>query len=246
MASSCRAGRLPGKGDIMGNRENAAKEAVDELRSRKSVYAALARIFKVEMSEDLLAYLKQNGFLQVDPEALEDESESARALAEGSTLMQNYLESDEASNLDLDRDYAKCFCGAGSSKFMSAYPFESIYTSEEKLLMQDSRDDVMKWYARHGLGKAASWHDCEDHVAVELEFFTHLIEETAQAIENGEAERAAMLSDEQKAFMEQHIANWIPAFADDVNTHARTDFYKGAALLMKGYVLADCEALLAV
>lgn len=45
--------------------------------------------------------------------------------------------------------------------------------------------------------------------------------------------------------MEQHIANWIPAFADDVNTHARTDFYKGAALLMKGYVLADCEALLA-
>ncbi len=213
-------------------------------RSRHDAYELFMRFFKVEISQDLFACLQGNDLLTFDNAT--KRNENVEMILSGLHLMKSYFVSDGASKLDLDRDYAKVFCGAGSTNCTAAYPFESLYTSKERLLMQEARDSVLKWYARHGLGKASSWKDCEDHLAVELEFLVYLIGESIAALEKGDIEWARALAKEQQGFMAEHLVNWVPTFATQVVKHARTDFYQGAALMLEGYLLSDFSEIQAI
>lgn len=226
--------------------EETAINVADELefqKARRNVYALLERIFKTEVTQELLDSLKQNGILNLPEEAKTSDDPYLRAIASGEELMDRYLSSNQASKLDLDRDYAKAFCGAGSTNYTSAFPFESLYTSEARLLMQEARDDVVKRYARHGLGKSKEWKDCEDHLGAELEFLVFLIDSTIEALEQGGEGKADRLAEEQRDFLESHLNNWVPAFADSAAKFARTDFYRGAALVLRGYIGSDARNL---
>ena len=197
------------------------------------MFTILSRLLGKEVDDDLLAALQEGGVLETDDEAL----------LPGLRLMEGYLASDEASTLDLARDYAKAFCGAGATNRDSAYPFESFYTSKERLLMQEARDDALRWYRRFGLEKNEDWHDCEDHLGVELEFAAALVQMWREAAAAGDEARAAELLEAQRDFERDHLANWLPLFALDAQRRARTDFYKGLAQLAEAYVAADVAAL---
>lgn len=214
--------------------DHSAFLALDEtMQTRKQVFSALSRLLGKEVDEDLLASLKADGVLQTDDEAM------AKALA----MVDAYLASDEASVLDLARDYAKAFCGAGSTNRDSAYPFESFYTSKERMLMQEARDDALRWYRRFGMEKNPDWHDCEDHVGVELEFAAYLVEAYCTAVADGNDERAGELLVAQRDFERDHLANWLPLFAADAQMRCRTDFYKGLTRLADVFVREDLAAL---
>ena len=200
---------------------------------RRLVYALLARLLRKEVDEELLAALKEGDVFVSDDEAFEHNL----------GLVRGYLASPEATVLDLARDYAHTFCGAGSTKKSSAYPFESVYTSKDGLLMQDARDGALAWYRRFGLTKSESWLDCEDHVALELEFMEYLIGMEAEARAAGRADEADDLLRSQRDFAREHLANWLPRFAHDVDAKARTDFYRGLVRFANSYVKRDLAAL---
>jgi TorA maturation chaperone TorD len=61
----------------------------------------------------------------------------------------------------------RAFIGHGNNAYSAAYPYESVYTSEKRLMMQDARDEVLAIYRSCHLDKAASWKENEDHIAVE-------------------------------------------------------------------------------
>ena len=209
-------------------------ELDDVMRDRQQVYALLARLFRSEVDEELLVMLKGSGVI-----AGEVPGDLGAALG----LMRGYLAGEGATVLDLARDYAKTLCGAGSTKRMAAYPFESVYTSAEGLLMQEARDGALAWYHRFGLGKSENWHDCEDHVALELEFMAYLIDAQLAASAAADTERVAELLEAQRAFASEHLANWLPEFDRDVDRHAVTDFYRGLARFASLYVKQDLAAL---
>lgn len=200
---------------------------------RRLVYALLARLLRREVDEELLAALKGGDVFVSDDEAF------WHSLG----LIRGYLASPEATVLDLARDYAHTFCGAGSTKKSSAYPFESVYTSRDGLLMQDARDGALEWYRRFGLTKSESWFDCEDHVALELEFMGYLVGMEAEARADGRADEADGLLRSQRDFAREHLANWLPRFARDADAKARTDFYRGLARFANSYVKRDLAAL---
>jgi TorA maturation chaperone TorD len=208
----------------------------DAMRDRMNIYALLSRLFIVEIDEDLLSTLMDGGVLEVDDTVPQD-------LHEGIALIQAYLDSPDASTLDLARDYAKVFCGASSTNKTAAYPFESVYTSDEGILMQEARDDALRWYHRFGLGKSADWSDCEDHLGLELEFMAFLIKEYLGAVESGEQDSAADLLQAQKEFLRTHLLNWVPAFARDVLRYSATDFYRGLASFTTAYLDQDSAVL---
>lgn len=208
------------------------------MADRTLVYTLLARLFRKEVDEGLLETLKGGAVFETDD----------ADLAAGLDLMRGYLASPEASTLDLARDYAKAFCGAGSTKRNSAYPFESVYTSENGMLMQEARDEVLKWYHRFGLSKSADWNDCEDHLGLELEFVAYLAGMCRDAAQRGDAARAEELAAAQRDFVRDHLANWLPEFDRDADHKARTGFYRGLARFTSRYVqedLASLEGLLA-
>lgn len=210
---------------------NARADEVSQ--SRRDTYALLARLFRTEVDPELFEMLRGSEVFSTDDEAF----------SASLSLMRGYFDAPEASPLDLARDYAKGFCGAGSTKKQAAYPFESVYTSSEGLLMQEARDGALAWYRRFGLSKGEGWSDCEDHVALELEFVSYLIGEAMEAEERGDAARVRELEEAQRGFVAEHLANWLPLFVKDAGRKLRTDFYRGLAKFANSYVKRDLAAM---
>jgi len=52
---------------------------------------------------------------------------------------------------DLAVDYARIFLGVGIAEGSAAYPYESVYTSKKRIIMQDTLDQVKAMYVAKGI-----------------------------------------------------------------------------------------------
>ena len=210
-------------------------ELVDFMTRRARTYGLLARIFRVEVDGRFLEELRHLKF----PTSTGNEH-----VDYGYRTMYNYLKGTwEDTLLDLARDYARTFIGHGNNGRSAAYPFESVHTSEKRLLMQDARDEVLAIYRANLLKKGEEWNDCEDHIALELEFMQVMSERTAKALKEGKEDEAVEMLKTQRAFVGQHLANWVPMFVSDIKYFSQTDLYIGAGELLLGFVQTEVEAL---
>ena len=138
----------------------------------------------------------------------------------------------------LQADYTHLFVGPGQ---VEAPPWESVYFHDEPLLFQEETLRVREWYARFGLQSELLHSEPDDHVGLELAFLAHLAGLGVSACEKGETENLSWLTSAQREFAAEHPSKWIPAWCDRVCEHARTDFYRGIALVTKG-ALAELGA----
>lgn len=150
---------------------------------------------------------------------------AARCATEASSnallRMHAELESDQAIER-IRGDYGSLFLGVGKSK---APPWESVYRSTDRLVWQEPAYRVLEHYARAGFGYDDMKSVPPDHVGRELLFVATLLAETSSS--DG-PERAALL-EACRAFLDEHVLAWVPKFAADVKTHARTDFFRALA-----------------
>jgi len=198
------------------------------ISNRENLYRFLGRIYKVEMDQTLLDQIKEMSF---PTECGEDE------IGEGYRMIENYLQHLGGDPLtDLAVDYARVFLGAGIAGDDAAYPYESVYTSPKRLIMQDARDQVLEIYRAKDLNKEEMLDFPEDHIALELEFMAYLCHETQDAIVAEDWPKISSCLKEQMDFLTQHLLNWVPAFCDDAEKFAGTDFYKAIAKVTNGYL----------
>ncbi len=198
---------------------------------RGATYGLLARLFRVEIDEALLKELRGMRF---PAKTGNDEVDK------GYRLFAKYLSNAwENSLAELAVDYARVFIGHGIDAFSAAYPFESVYTSEKRLLMQDARDEVLAIYRSMGLDKQDTWKEGEDHVALELEFERILADRTVTALRKGDEEAAVSLLATQRNFLEDHLTAWVPMLTADMRRFAKTDLYLGLAHLTDGFLAID-------
>ncbi len=200
-----------------------------ELNSnRETMYRFLGRLYKWEVDRELFEQMKGMGFPK---ECSEPE------LDQGYRLLERYLRQPGNDPLtDLAVDYAKVFLGAGTNNGAAAYPYESVYTSAERLIMQDARDQVLAEYRAKGLNTAQDLDLPEDHIAFELEFMAFLCQESNIAFTAQEPSGVLACLREEKRFLEHHLSNWVDRFCADIEKHADTDFYKGLAKITRGYL----------
>ena len=121
---------------------------------------------------------------------------------------------------DLLWDYTRLFVGPYK---LPCPPWESVYTSQKKLMMQDAADEVKKAYAEFGLildDPAVM----PDHVGAELNFLA-LVYERA----DGEAERPSDGTRIGEAFLNDHLMKWVPRFTEDMEMAAEAMLYKTLA-----------------
>lgn len=113
--------------------------------SRSETYSFLARLFREEIDEALLAQLNDTDYPVSSGNGLMDE---------GYYQIAKYLSNAWVDPLmKLSVDYTRAFLGSGIDTYSAAYPFESVYTSEKRLLMSDARDEVLAIYRSCGPGK---------------------------------------------------------------------------------------------
>jgi TorA maturation chaperone TorD len=207
----------------------------DVLRGRMATYQFLSRLFRTEVDQALYDTLLAMKYPTNTGDDLVDE---------GYRLMRSYLSTASGDVLtELAVDYVRAFIGAGNDGFSAAYPYESVYTSPKRLMMQDARDEVLVIYRAAGLSKKDSWKEGEDHIALELEYEQILSERALDAYESGDEEACSHILVQQRNFLEDHLLSWYPMMAHDLERFPKTDFYKGLGKLTSGYLRSDFELL---
>lgn len=212
--------------------ENSQKQTLMELlEQREIMYRTLARIYKTEADEALIKGLAKAEF----PKSGEGK------VVEGYQLIAEWLKGPGTDDptTTLAVDYAHTFLGAGIAEGRVSYPFESVYTSPQRLVMQDAWEDVCRIYREHGLGRASTMDMHEDQIGLECEFMAHLVRASMNALKADDEEALEKTFDEQLAFLEKHLLNWVPAFCADVCATALTDFYRGFAMVTEDYIAMD-------
>ena len=205
---------------------------------RASAYAFLSRLFYKEVDQDLLDEMRAMRFPAKTGNAHSDE---------GNRLIAGYLSNVWEDTLrELAIDYVHCFIGSGMDAFSAAYPYESVYTSPKRLMMQEARDEVLAIYRSEGMDKAKDWKESEDHIGAETAFMAALATRTAEALRAGDEDEAARLLRVQRNFMNDHLYAWSGMMTADMRVFARTDFYKGLASYADGLLESDRELLDAV
>ena len=187
------------------------------MRNRASTYALLARLYRQEVDGMLLEHLR----------AMDISSQGTAEIIAGLDELKAYAAGPDSDPTQLAIEYARIFLGAGGED--SAYPYESVYTSPERLLMRDARDDVLLQYQEEGLDRATQCHEPEDHIALELEFMAYLCQQGALAFENHDDAGGTRYLEKQEHFLERHLLNWVPMFCQDVIRLGRSKFYEAAA-----------------
>lgn len=205
---------------------------------RSNTYGLLARLYSKEVDQELLDALCGMRFPVSTGNA--DVDKGYRLIA---TFLSNLWEN---SLTDLAVDYVRCFIGHGVDAYSAAYPYESVYTSEKRLLMQDARDEVLAIYRSMGLDKQSTWKEGEDHIAVEMEFMQILSDRTVDALRTADEDSAFRLLMTQKHFLEDHLVAWTPMLTVDLKRFAKTNLYQGLAYLTDGFLGTDREFLLSV
>lgn len=215
--------------------EKMEAEELEELaaacKSRANMYALLSRVYRVEADQSLLDQLKSANYAA---------NTGNKDVDDGYRLLVKWLgQTWEHSLLDLAKDYVRAFIGYTSDHASAAYPFESVYRSEKHLLMQESRDEVLACYRAAGLEKNETWREGEDHVALEFEYMSTMATRTADALRSADTKLAQDLLNDQSHFLQDHLIAWVPNFTQDVERCATTKFYRGFALVTRGYL--ECE-----
>lgn len=215
-------------------KNNSTAELEKLISNRGSTYGFLARIYRVEVDQELLDQMARMGLsIKVDlPE-----------ISKGYRMLKGFLKHLTESITDLAVEYARIFLGAGVKYGDGAYPYESVYTSPKGLVMQEARDQVLKLYREEGLDRAEESTELEDHIAFELEFMSYLCQKTTEALKDGDKGGALGYLKKQKDFLEEHLMRWVPAFCDDVQRVARGDFYKAVAKITIGYLRMEQDLL---
>lgn len=206
------------------------------IRNRENLYRFLSRLYREEVDDYLLNQMKLISF--------PDESPNFE-LSEGYKIVKNYIQNFSNNLLDdLSVDYARIFLGAGIAETFAAFPYESVYTSSRKIIMQAARDQVKSIYTANGLRKVDDRPEFfEDHISLELEFMAFLCNKAQLILNNEKNSDILACFNDQIDFLKGHLLNWICGFCNDVEKYANTDFYKGIGKITSGYLKMDSEIL---
>lgn len=211
---------------------------------RAQIYRMLGWLYFKELTTDQIESLAQQDysvFAELDPEVAQGAREIELALRRAHPGLRE----------ELAVDYAHIFLAAGSGKNeVRGVPYESVFTSESGLLMGQARQSVYKTMLKEGVLPDESLRVPEDHLTFECDFMAHMADKSVEALERGDVEEARRCVAVQKEFRADHLANWIDALYQAIAGSCRTRFYRGVALVTKGFVridadlLDECEALL--
>jgi TorA maturation chaperone TorD len=103
-------------------------------------------------------------------------------------------------------------------------PLESLHAEGKDIV-----DSVAGAYYRSGLTFEEEYELVPDHISLEFLFMSYLIDSNNHEL--------------QEKFLEEHLANWVPYYCDEVIGQARTVFYREIAEITRDFIDDEYEGL---
>jgi TorA maturation chaperone TorD len=135
---------------------------------------------------------------------------------------------------DLIWEYTRLFIGPYK---LPCPPWESVYTSPKKLLMQDAYDEVKNSYDELGL-MINNPDILPDHIGAELNFLAVLFQKI-----DSEPEKRLSHINIAKRFCDDHLMKWIPQFTRDMEEAANILFYETLARVTRTFTITAIRQL---
>lgn len=217
-------------------RDELISQLIEVNAGRAAYYRMLAELFFRELTQQQVDHLAGMDFAGM--------AGDNALIAEGYEDMHRYLRhANSGTRQALACDYAHTFLAAGNYETFAATPFESVFTSELGLMMQEARDGVYKMYCEQHIQPQADLHVPEDHVSFEFEFLATVIERTNAALLTSDFDRARDLAQTVSDFHAQHQLNWVDDLCDAVLDVAETRFYRGVSKVTRGFVHMETDVI---
>lgn len=213
---------------------NEMKELSALMISRANVYRVLSRCFREEVDVEFARELSEEFSFESTDENLSVPLNEMRTSLAG-------IDDDGIEQLAVIFD--RVFFGMGPLTAHHAFPYESVYTSDRGIMMQEAYSQVVRTYREQKLAKDSSFTEPEDHIAVELAFMATLSDRAAAFLDEGEMDAATVTVEQQLSFIENHLLNWVDRFAVDLKKAAADGFYASLAQFTDAYVSADADLL---
>lgn len=219
---------------IQGLSAEASKELAEQCGNRQHVYVFLNRVFAREVDAQLVGECAGGWSVAFDDEAL------TGAFA---NVCEQIAACDEAGIEDAAVDFNRVFFGMGPFAAEKAFPYESVYTSDGGLMMQDAYSSAVVEYRAAGFAKDPGFTEPEDHIAVELSYMAARCERAQAALCRGDEGAAEGELRAQQAFLQSHLLPWVDRFAEDVKRAAQLPLYADASACAAAFLRADAALL---
>ena len=128
---------------------------------------------------------------------------------------------------DLLWEYTRLFIGPYK---LPCPPWESVYTSPKRLMMQEAYDEVRDYYNKAGL-TVNNQGIMADHIGAELNFLAVVLQKA-----NSDPKKEQYYRDLTSEFLAEHIIKWVPQFARDMEDAADLSFYKTLARVTRSMI----------
>lgn len=197
-----------------------------EGEERGLTYTFLSNMFLEEVTEEFLRHMKEQSSL------LEGEWERYAAELSSEDL--------GAARTEAAAEFAALLLNMSADP---VFPYESVYMSDERLLMRHARDEVLALYRGEGFVRADSLNVPEDHVGIEMEFMARLCDREVKAHAVGDSQTAQAVRGVERVFLHDHLMKWVPRLCDDLAARAGTGLYRGLAETTRLFLAFECEEL---
>ena len=214
---------------------NETKEVLSALLAgRTYVFSLLHTLLGAEPSAQLTAAATGEASRQAVDLFAQDDAQAPKLLAAVLDLL---------SEADLDAlkgEYTRLFLGP--QDYIAA-PWESTYTTKERALFQESTLDVRLWFKRFGYVAGGYPNYPDDHISLMMDFLARTTQLAAEQLAGDNAKGCAGVLEEQKAFEQQHLLNWLKAYARDMQMSETHVFYPQLAVAVAEFISYDQQVI---
>jgi putative dimethyl sulfoxide reductase chaperone len=163
-------------------------------------------------------------------------AEKQPEVRKGLEILSSWIEAKQQTSLDetileLQTDYSALFNCADD---IPAPPWESVYKTKERLVLQENTLQVRRFYSRYGLTLNEKYKEPDDHIGLELLFISYLTQKSVLAFSEDNFDDYDAFSEAKKSFLTDHLLQWSLLFCSQVEKYCKTGFYRGMSLLLSG------------
>lgn len=211
------------------------------LANRSFLYRLLQRVYGDEPNKELMEIVTGDYTEQALELLLDKENDQFKAYYDLLAKLKQEMLSDAAGTMDkLKSEYTYLMIGPVA---LPAPPWESVYTTKERLIFQESTLKVRQAYLKYSFLPAKYPHEADDHIALELDFMAHLAALAVERFEEGDMEGVIAVMEDQKSFLAEHLLVWIGRFAEDMQKSKSHYFYPLISLLTEHVLKTDADVV---
>lgn len=216
--------------------EDPTQQLLDALEGRAAFYDLLASLYFKPLTIQQID--------QIDSMDLAPYAEVNELFAQGLNDIRRYLNKrNSGTRQALAVDFTGAFAGTSSWKGRYAVPYESVFTSEEGLMYQESYHEVYHLFKQNRVARAEGYDYPDDHLSFMCEFLAIVSGRIADAVRAGDSQAAIEQVDLSEGFLCDHILSWFDDFEELALHLLETRFYRGVLKITRGFFQFDLQLL---